>query len=121
MLKMKRVKCRTCLVLILVHQIEGYISSRSTKYRLLRPRPLWKERLQSSITIQMAVGNGGQSDVPMPPPAINREAPYRSTQSRMRNNSAPRNIRYSDFLSLVDADQIDKVTFRWVDVVFELM
>lgn len=40
-------------------------------------------------------------DLPPPRPSLERT---------MR--SGPQNIRYSDFLKLVDYDQIDKVTFR---------
>ena len=46
------------------------------------------------------------ADVPIPNDAFTSPA----LQRNARRN--PSNVRYSDFLKLVDANQIDKVTFR---------
>ncbi len=94
---------------MLAHHAVGYtLSIHPNDCNLLSRRRLSSSSLFKS---QMAIG-GGQNEMSMPPSTLNREASSRSTQRFIGNNNSPRNIRYSEFLKLVDANRIDKVTFR---------
>merc|ERR1719410_485296 len=47
----------------------------------------------------------------MPPPAEGVNAPATTTPIIQKSQYGPTDVRYSDFLKLVDADKIEKVTF----------